>query len=102
MKKMFTLIQVILYHIICHKWEISAYSLLTAEIITFISSLLSGDMGSYSGIMAIIALSGIATAVKLNYQNKIETATVKSVTVCRRWSTCTDEIDRIWCEPANL
>lgn len=67
--KIFTIFQVMLYHIICHKWEISAYSLLTAEIITFISSLLSGDMGSYSGIMAIIALSGITTAVKLAISN---------------------------------
>ena len=65
MKKIFTLIQVILYHIICHKWEITAYSLLTAEIITFTASLFSDDMGSYSGIMAILAFSGIASAVKL-------------------------------------
>ena len=63
--KIFTMFQVMLYHIICHKWEITAYSLLTAEIITFISSLFSGDMGSYSGIMAILAFSGIASAVKL-------------------------------------
>lgn len=65
LKIMLTVMQVILYHINCHKWEISAYSLLVAEIITFIASLFSGDMGSYSGIMAILALSGIATTVKL-------------------------------------
>ncbi len=63
--KIFTMLQVMLYHIICHKWEIAAYSLLTAEIITFIASLFSGDMGSYSGIMAILAFSGIASVVKL-------------------------------------
>ena len=57
--------QVILYHIARHKWEITTYSLLTAEIITFITSLLSSDIASYSGIMAVLAFSGIGAAVKL-------------------------------------
>ena len=57
--------QIILYHIACHKWKITTYSLLIAEIITFITSLLSSDIASYSGIMAVLALSGIGAAVKL-------------------------------------
>lgn len=63
--KIFTIFQVMLYHIIRHKWKITTYSLLTAEIITFITSLLSSDIASYSGIMAVLAFSGIGAAVKL-------------------------------------
>lgn len=68
--KIFTIFQVMLYHIIRHKWKITTYSLLTAEIITFITSLLSSDIASYSGIMAILAFSGIASAVKLGISEK--------------------------------
>lgn len=64
--KIFTIFQVMLYHISCHKWELLAYSLLLGEVLTLITSLLSSDMGAYSGLMAILAFAGIATAVKLD------------------------------------
>lgn len=65
MKLVFNVIQVILYHIIYHKWLISTCVFVSAELITLVVSLFSTDIGSYSGLMGIFSLSAIASAVML-------------------------------------
>lgn len=65
MKLVFSIIQVILYHIIHHKWLISTCVFVSAELITLAVSLFSTDIGSYSGLMGIFSLSAIGSAVML-------------------------------------